>query len=297
MISQNPKIDEKFYPAPSVQRRPPKPRAFAGLVGRASADDLSNCTVEEIIKIKNIPPSVVQEVREAEANARAGVFDFDKAYADAMVHFQQYAFDPGLRGVKSHHWEGTPGGHVSSSKSTGTKGALADQETADEFDRLFDGHTSAETGIAVFVAPIASCPGPRLRTPWWIANEKVFHEFLLELVNQKSDAEDVFLRGKKLIQAAGLDFIILYEFYFLRKEDEQIFASHKGEFAKESGKQRATSSAAAVKMRRTRLVKEGVEMFGRGIRPVAGPEHAEHLAHWAEIRLAPDVCPRKTEKS
>ena len=121
-------------------------------------------------------------------------------------------------------------------------------------------------------------PGPRLRTPWWIANEKVFHEFLYELVNQKSDAEDVFLRGKKLIQAAGLDFIILYEFYFLRKEDEQIFASHKGEFAKESGKQRATSSAAAVKMRRTRLVKEGVEMFGRGIRPVAGPEHAERGA-------------------
>ncbi len=269
---------------PEVQRS--RSGEFKRLVGRESASDLSDlsqCSVEDIIAIKQIPQSLVEEVRETEARRRAGVFDPEKEYADAMVHFQQCAFDPRLRGVKSARWES---GRVSSSKGTGSKGAFANQAASD-FDRLFDGQTSSVAGLHVVHAE--KCDGPRPRTPWWILNERVYHEFLRRLVDEKSHSEIEFLQGKELLKAAGLDHAILSSFYFLRKEDDEIFQDFGALFRTEAGKQRVTSSAAAVKMRRTRLVKEGNAIFGPGARPAEGPERQEHLAFWADIRQRPPL--------
>ncbi len=67
----------------------------------------------------------------------------------------------------------------------------------------------------------------------WIASTK------------RSNVEDVFLEGKALVDAAGLDYVILYEFYFLRKEDGEIFEDHIAKFASETGRQRSLRSLLA----------------------------------------------------
>ena len=90
-------------------------------------------------------------------------------------------------------------------------------------------------------------------------------DLLLRLANKKIKPGDRFEEGKDRCPApndrlkqAGLDYQILYEFYMLRREDQEIFAKYEQEFKDEKAqkkRQRITSSAGAVKKRRETLVK------------------------------------------
>jgi hypothetical protein len=143
-----------------TRRAPPPPalppqansRAFTRLVGRETSTAFADCTADQLIAIHQIPSSVVREVRKTIKRREAGIVDYEKDYASAAVQFQEYAFDPHLRGVKNRTWERTPlGRRVSSSRTTGSKGAYADRNNdgATTLDHVFDGHTSAETGLHV----------------------------------------------------------------------------------------------------------------------------------------------------
>jgi hypothetical protein len=246
-----------------LQRKKPRQRAFTGLVGRDSPDDFS---------------------ARSEPAARLPPFDPERDYADALVRFQEYAFDPGLRGIDPK--TAYDGDGKSSSKPKGPTSASGDPDGNDK---------RVPAGLSVITIKAET---PRQRIPWWIRDETVFNEFLLSLINDAVAENEVhILTGRELRDAAGLDYKILYEFYFAAQEDEQIFERHKEDFKKETGRQRRTSSIAAVKKRRQRLIEQGQEMYGSEARPVEGTEHKEHRARWASIRLGPDIKTGRNENT
>jgi hypothetical protein len=261
---------QQFIPA--SQHRAPRKRAFIGLVGRNSSEDV-------LPPLPSQPPPSLEQ------------FDPERSYRETLVRFQQHAFDPKLRGVDPRKAYDKRWDSLSSElKPTGPSSREGDPYKTSQIN-------SDDPGLGLRMVVMRE-EGMRLRIPWWIEDDHAFEEFLLHLVNQdKPDDEYRVLKGRELRQAAGLDFNILYEFYFSGREDYEIFDMHEEEFKREKGRQRITSSIDAVKKRRQRLVETGNAMFGKDSRPIEGSEYREHRARWASIRLGPDIETRKREES
>jgi hypothetical protein len=257
-----------IVPVQTQQHRAPRKRAFTGLVGRAAPEDFP----------KTIPTPPLPE------------FDPEKDYADTLARFQEYAFDPTLRGADpkaayEKNWR-----FMKSLRKPGAPSSKAG-DPYDSNQAVILANTPGHHVITV-----CQEPGMRTRIPWWIQSEKAFEEFLLHLINVDVPEEQYkLLKGRELHDAAGLDFCILYEFYIGSREDVEIFDNHVKEFKREVGRQRITSSASAVTKRRQRLVERGNTIFGKESRPLEGPEYREHRAIWAPIRLSPSIKSRMNE--
>jgi hypothetical protein len=248
------------------ERRALRQRAFKGLVGRAAPEDFS----------EKIPPSPLPK------------FDPQKDYAETLARFQEYAFDPRLRGTDPSQFSNEDWYSLKSLEKP-----IAPTSKAGDPDQDSNAVILANTpGHHVII--VRQDVRMRTRIPWWIENDNAFEEFLLHLINDDVPEEKRrILKGRELQQAAGLDFNILYEFYIGGREDMEIFDTHVEEFKRETGKQRITSSISAVTKRRQRLVEKGNAIFGRESRPVEGSEYRERRAIWAPIRLGPAMKLRK----
>lgn len=269
----------------------PPERPLAHLAGRDYILEPFD-SAEDIIKREQISPAVVKEVRDIEARRAASDRDFEEDFSNVQARFQEYSNDPALNGASPMH-------DLSNGRSRRTQkgaghGVDANGDLLDVHETVFNG-LSRGTGMSVIV-PVVDCAahGPRRRSPWWLLNENVFENFLRSLID--SDPECI-LKGKELAEAAGLDRLILVEFYIRRKEDREIYFDHVEEFKREEGRKRHTSSGSAVQTRRRRLVEDGNRQFGQGVRPAEGSEHHEHLAMWAPIKNGPSMHPAKENKS
>ena len=250
------------------QHRIPRQRAFTGLVGRDAPEDFP----------EKLPDPPLPN------------FDPEKDYADAIVRFQEYAFDPALKGADPNADE--HGNMRIVRKPNGASSRVGDPDEQGNLGKILAKTTGHH------VTTVRQEPGKRTRIPWWISSGKAFEEFLLRLINEDVPEDEYkVLKPRELRDAAGLDFNILYEFYIGGREDYEIFDTHVEEFKREAGRQRITSSVAAVTKRRQRSVEKGSQMFGKEARPVEGPEHREHRAHWATIRLGPAMKSRREQKS
>jgi hypothetical protein len=250
-------------------RRAPAKRAFQGIAGSPLA------------KVIPFP----------EPSTQAGVSSAEIEQADALIRFQQYQFDPALRGANPHFELTNPrfdGRKSSKGKHKVSHGVDAEGRSNDERRETLFGGLSAGTGFKVWV-PIMdpSAHGPRKRTPWWILNAHVFQTFLRSIVD--NDDEEHILKGQDLYEAAGLDYTILVDFYFKRRTDKEIYFDHIKEFKSGKGRQRGISSVTSVRKRRFDLVAAGNQEYGRAARPAQGPEHDEHLELWADIRQGPSI--------
>jgi hypothetical protein len=257
---------------PIPQRRMPRKRAFIGLVGRSSSEDV----------LPSLPSQSQLPIEQ---------FDPERSYRETLVRFQQHAFDPKLRGVDPRKAYDKRWDSLSSEiRPTGPSSREGDSYQTSQIN-------PDDPGLGLRMVVIRE-EGMRARIPWWIEDDHAFEEFLLHLVNQdKSGDEYRILKGRELRRAAGLDFNVLYEFYFSSHEDCEIFDRHEEEFKREKGRQRITSSIDALKKRRQRLVETGNAMFGKDSRPIEGSEYREHRARWASIRLAPDIKTRIRQES
>jgi hypothetical protein len=238
-----------------AQRHVPKKRAFCGLAGRNTAEDLSGLTVAQIIAMEQIPQSLVEEVRKTEERRLAGLPDPEAGAEEVGQRFQDYAFSKNsqLRKTYDSEFELVKIGNGDGTLNQITKVFGDDRE----------GHS---------VQNIPGYRGFKFRrgTPWWLRNESAFNEFLRLLISEQvgfdRSGDLGKICGRELQKLAGLDCAILRDFYCFRAEDTKIFEQYETDFRSEhleesSEQSRWTSSPEAVKMRRIRLIERGDDLF------------------------------------